>query len=163
MFPISEAPFVNISSAGRGGWSANLHCSRSHCVVVDLRRTSSHSGNLKTAGQPVRTKGGKRVLHVTVDHFSKWKWATPLISKRDAPADLAKIFRSNKLKPKVVRTDKGGEYCAPDGTSNAAMVTKRTMTLHAGRCEHKHLHDMCHRLAMAPVRVKRKTSCLGSG
>ena len=44
------------------------------------------------------------------------------MSKRDAPADITNIFRRNKIKPKVFRTDRGGEYCVNTDESNGSIA-----------------------------------------
>ena len=71
----------------------------------------SHLSADNTGPQPVKSRGGKSVLNVVVDHHTNWKFVEALFSKTESVQRLRYvIMQEGNNKTKKVRTDQGGEY-----------------------------------------------------
>ena len=71
--------------------------------------THLHCDN--TAAQPVRTKGGRRIVNVAVCKHTNWTFTAALRSITETVDRLRYIMkRELKNKTEVVRSDQGGEY-----------------------------------------------------
>ena len=71
----------------------------------------THLSSDNTAEQPVQSKGGKKVINVTIDEYSNWVWTAAMRSKSCSVARLRYILEQDlKNKTVILRTDQGGEF-----------------------------------------------------
>ena len=127
----------------------------------DVKYFGSHVSADCTGEQPVRSKAGKRVLLALIDHYSNWKWGIGLASKSDSTGMIAKIIRRLKLKLKVLRTDKGGEFCGAEMERLKDLLGFKQEKAATGVSQHNGKAEKCIQDIMGPTRTNLQEACVG--
>ena len=97
-----------------------------------------------------------------IDHYTNWKWGIGLASKADSTGRIAKIIRRLKLKLKVMRTDKGGEFVHEQMKRLQDLIgsnmKRRLPVSHSTTVE---LRNVSKTSIMGPTRTNLQEACVG--
>ena len=110
----------------------------------------------------MRSRGGKKILHVAICHYSNWKFAKGLRSKSRSVEHLRYIaVQEAKSKVKVIRTDLGGEYMNLEMGKMLEAIGAKHETSASGVSQQNGRAEKSVQDVMGKVRINLQTLCRG--